>query len=150
QIGIATFLANCTPQSKQEYIKVEQTKGNTVAMVGDGINDAQALAQADVSIAMGRGTDVALNTADITLLHNNIASVSTAIKLSKKTMKVIKQNLMWAFLYNIILIPIAGGILIPLNGFSLDPMIAGLAMALSSVSVVGNSLRLRNFLGKQP
>lgn len=150
QIGIATFLANCTPQSKQEYIKVEQTKGNTVAMVGDGINDAQALAQADVSIAMGRGTDVALNTADITLLHNNIASVSTAIKLSKKTMKVIKQNLMWAFLYNIILIPIAGGILIPLNGFSLDPMIAGLAMALSSVSVVSNSLRLRNFLGEQP
>ncbi|WP_276483854.1 heavy metal translocating P-type ATPase [Paraflavitalea pollutisoli] len=143
QVGITHFQASMMPAGKAAFVQQLQATGKTVAMVGDGINDAQALAQADVSIAMGKGTDIAMDVAKITLITSDLNSVPQALTLSLKTVATIRQNLFWAFIYNIIGIPIAAGILYPFNGFLLDPMIAGAAMALSSVSVVANSLRLK-------
>ncbi len=144
RIGIDRFESELLPSNKGEYIKSLQNEGKVVAMIGDGINDSQALAQADVSIAMGKGSDIAMEIAKITLITSDLTYVSKAIQLSKRTMKTVKQNLFWAFIYNLIGIPLAAGILYPFTGFQFDPMIAGAAMALSSVSVVSNSLRLRN------
>ncbi len=143
QVGIKNFKAGVLPSEKAAFIKELQKKGNVVAMVGDGINDAHALAQADISIAMGKGSDIAIDVAKITLISSDLMLISRAIELSKDTVRTIRQNLFWAFIYNIIGIPIAAGILYPFNGFLLNPMIAGAAMALSSLSVVSNSLRLK-------
>jgi Cu2+-exporting ATPase len=141
--GINNFKAGMKPEDKSAFIKELQSKGKVVAMVGDGINDSAALAQADVSIAMGKGTDIAMDVAMITLISSDLKQIPKAIRLSKLTSKLIRQNLFWAFIYNIIGIPLAAGILYPATGFLLNPMIAGAAMALSSVSVVSNSLRLK-------
>lgn len=144
QVGLKHYKAEILPSDKAAYIKELQTNNKIVAMVGDGINDSQALAQADVSIAMGRGSDIAMDVAKMTLITSDLMSIPRALNLSGKTVKTIRQNLFWAFIFNIVAIPIAAGILYPINGFLLDPMIASGAMALSSVSVVSNSLRLRS------
>jgi Cu2+-exporting ATPase len=144
QVGLKHFKAEILPADKAAFIKQLQDNKKVVAMVGDGINDSQALAQADVSIAMGRGSDIAMDVAKMTLITSDLMSIPKALNLSSKTVKTIRQNLFWAFIFNIIGIPIAAGILYPINGFLLDPMIASAAMALSSVSVVSNSLRLRS------
>jgi len=143
QTGITHYKAGFLPGDKADYIKKLQQEGKVVAMVGDGINDSQAMAQADVSIAMGNGSDIAMDVAKMTIVSSNLGSISSAIKLSKQTIRTIRQNLFWAFIYNIIGIPIAAGLLYPFTGFMLSPMIAGAAMAMSSVSVVSNSLRLK-------
>ncbi|MFP5079733.1 heavy metal translocating P-type ATPase [Pedobacter sp. JCM 36344] len=143
QAGITNFKAEVLPTDKAEFVKQLQLQGKVVAMIGDGINDSQALAQADVSIAMGKGSDIAIDVAKITLVSSDLMQVPKALRLSKLTVRTIRQNLFWAFIYNLIGIPIAAGILYPINGFLLNPMIAGAAMALSSVSVVSNSLRLK-------
>jgi Cu2+-exporting ATPase len=141
--GITHFAAAMLPAEKADFIKQLQQQNKVVAMVGDGINDSHALAQADVSIAMGKGSDIAMDVAKMTLITSDLQSIPKALVLSRKTVRTIRQNLFWAFIYNLISIPLAAGVLYAVNGFLLNPMIAGAAMALSSVSVVTNSLRLR-------
>lgn len=143
EVGLKHFKAEVLPSDKADFVKNLQSQGKIVAMVGDGINDSHALAQADVSIAMGKGSDIAMDVAKMTLITSDLLAIPKALKLSKRTIQTVRQNLFWAFIYNIIGIPLAAGILYFYNGFLLDPMIAGAAMALSSVSVVTNSLRLK-------
>lgn len=143
KLGIKYFNAEVMPNDKEEYIISLQKRGKKVAMVGDGINDSQALARADVSIAMGKGTDIAMDVAMVTLITSDLLLLPDAIKLSRQTVKLIHQNLFWAFIYNLIGIPLAAGVLFPINGLLLNPMLASAAMAFSSVSVVLNSLRLK-------
>jgi P-type E1-E2 ATPase len=145
QTGITQYRWGMTPEGKLEYVRDLQSQGLKVAMTGDGINDAPALAAADVGIAMGTGTDIAIETAEITLVRGSLDRIATAVELSRRTMRTVRQNLFWAFVYNMIGIPVAAGILFPVWGILLDPMIAGAAMAFSSVSVVANSLRLKSF-----
>jgi Cu2+-exporting ATPase len=143
EAGVTHFIAGMLPSGKADFVKELQQQNKVVAMVGDGINDSQALAQADVSIAMGKGSDIAMDVAKMTLITSDLQSIPKALVLSRKTVRTIRQNLFWAFIYNLIGIPLAAGVLYAFNGFLLNPMIAGAAMALSSVSVVTNSLRLK-------
>ena len=143
QAGIAKYKAGVLPQDKAAYIRQLQQAGKVVAMVGDGINDSAALAQADLSIAMGSGSDIAMDVAKMTLISSDLRKIPEALRLSRLTVRTIRQNLFWAFIYNTIGVPIAAGVLYPVCGFLLNPMIGGAAMAFSSVSVVTNSLRLR-------
>lgn len=144
KVGINNYTGEVLPEHKTTFIKRLQEEGRVVAMVGDGINDSAALAQADVSMAMGKGSDIAMDVAKMTIISSDLVKIPEAIRLSKATVRTIRQNLFWAFIYNLIGIPVAAGLMFPINGFLLNPMIAGAAMALSSVSVVGNSLWLKH------
>lgn len=144
KLGIDEVAADVLPNQKAEIVKRYQAEGRKVAMAGDGINDAPALAQADVGIAMGTGTDVAMESASVTLVKGDLRGIVRAIRLSRATMKNIKQNLFFAFVYNALGVPLAAGVLYPFFGMLLSPMIAAAAMSFSSVSVIGNALRLRN------
>jgi Cu+-exporting ATPase len=143
-LGIADVHAEIQPGDKHEIVRQLQRQGHRVAMAGDGINDAPALAQADVGIAMGAGADVAIESAGVTLVKGDLRGVSKALHLSRATMRNIRQNLFFAFCYNVLGIPIAAGVLYPVFGLLLNPMIAAAAMTFSSVSVISNALRLRN------
>ena len=143
KLGITDFRAEVMPSDKADFIEELQAGGAVVAMVGDGINDSQALAQADVSIAMGKGSDIAIDVAKITLITSNLDALPKAWKLSRQTVAAIRQNLFWAFIYNMVGIPLAAGALYASCGFLLNPMIAAAAMAFSSISVVSNSLRIK-------
>jgi len=144
QLGIDQIFAEVMPEQKAEKVKELQSQGKIVAMAGDGVNDAPALAQADVGIAFATGTDVAIESADITLLKSDLSGILKARTLSKATMSNIRQNLFFAFIYNVVGVPIAAGVLFPVFGLLLSPMIASAAMTFSSVSVIVNALRLRN------
>jgi Cu+-exporting ATPase len=146
RLGLDDVMAEVLPEQKAEAVRRLQQDGAVVAMAGDGVNDAPALAQADVGFAMGSGSDIALEASDVTLVRSNLQGVVWAIRMARATLRVIKQNLFWAFFYNSLGIPLAAGALYPLTGWLLSPMIAAAAMALSSVSVVGNSLRLRRMV----
>ena len=143
KLGIVEIWAQMLPEQKAQKIRDLQAEEHIVAMIGDGINDSEALAAADVSVAMGKGSDIAMDVAKVTLISSDPGLVAKAFKLSHMTVRGIRQNLFWAFIYNVVGIPIAAGVLYPFNGFLLDPMIAGAAMAFSSVSVVMNSLLLK-------
>ena len=145
KVGVTNILARVLPEDKSKKVRELQDKGKRVAMVGDGINDAPALTAADIGIAIGTGTDIAIEAGDITLISGNPLGIYEAIKLSRQTLRNIKQNLFWAYIYNIVLIPVAAGVLWPIFGLLLNPILAGAAMAFSSVSVVLNSLRLKRF-----
>ena len=141
--GIGHYQSMVMPQDKEDMVRKLQTEGHRVAMVGDGINDSQALAAADVSIAMGKGTDIAMDVAQVTLMGTDLRRIPEAIRLSRKTVGMIRQNLFWAFVYNVVCIPLAAGVLSPVADFQITPMWASALMAMSSVSVVLNSLRLK-------
>jgi Cu+-exporting ATPase len=145
QIGIDEVLAEVLPGGKVEVVKRLRETHGKIAFVGDGINDAPALAEADIGLAIGTGTDIAIESADVVLMSGDVRGVVNAIALSKATIRNIRQNLFWAFAYNVLLIPVAAGTLYPINGTLLSPMVAAGAMALSSVFVLGNALRLRRF-----
>ncbi|MEG0753212.1 MAG: HAD-IC family P-type ATPase, partial [Angelakisella sp.] len=148
QLSISRVIAQVLPQDKEEHIRTLQAQGKRVAMVGDGINDAPALIRADVGMAIGAGTDIAIESADVVLMHSDLTDVATAIELSRSVIRNIKQNLFWAFFYNMVGIPLAAGLLYPFFGLRLSPMFGAAAMSLSSVCVVGNALRLKNFKPK--